>query len=485
MTSARTHTFSSTFIGKLVLSLLLVLCPFLSSQAATKEYVVRFHFRLDYAAFENGYMNNDRIADSLARFLRNVGKDNILEAQVTAFASPESGLSYNEDLCRIRLKTMKSVINSRFPQLSGKTTYVVGGEGWEMIRQRVKADGSLKKRSPETYRTITDILDDQSITNDTRKELLKSRLKENWYGYLRWIHYREVRICEVRILYKDAAEPVTAPAPAVSAPKAQPAAVAPVAVAPVAVAAEPQHDTVFVTRIDTVFITKTDTVYVNTPAAPKAKKEKVKKVAPVATDKDGVHPVIGLSTNIPYDITYIPNYGVTSIPSVSLEFYPRRGHFTLGADVEWPMWQHPETHRYMQVNNITLWTRFYFKAAQPRFKGAYLLLNANAARYGIGWDAKGWEGEGLGASLGVGYKFKLGKRMFLDMGIAAGAFYSGYDPYVWGDDANHWYYYDYYGNTADFTKRNHRFFWAGPTRVYINIGVDLFNRKRAGRTAAL
>lgn len=37
MTSARTHTFSSTFIGKLVLSLLLVLCPFLSSQAATKE----------------------------------------------------------------------------------------------------------------------------------------------------------------------------------------------------------------------------------------------------------------------------------------------------------------------------------------------------------------------------------------------------------------------------------------------------------------
>lgn len=475
MTSARTYLFSSTFIGKLVLSLLLMLCPFLSGRAATKEFVLRFHFRLDNARYETAYMDNDVAENALSSFLRKVSPESIQDVRVTAYASPESSLSYNEELCGNRLNAMRSLINSRVPQLAGKTSYRVGGEAWDMIRQQVKADASLKRRSPETYRTITDILDDPSITNDTRKELLKSRLPENWYGYLRWIHYREVRFCEVRVLYKDAAEPEVVPAP-----KAQPA-----AVAPVAVAAEPQYDTVFVTRIDTVFITKTDTVYVNTPAAPKAKKEKVKKVAPVATDKDGVHPVIGLSTNIPYDITYIPNYGVTSIPSVSLEFYPRRGHFTLGADVEWPMWQHPKTHRYMQINNITLWTRYYFRPKENRFRGVYLLLNANVARYGIGWDAKGWEGEGVGASLGVGYKFKLGKRMFLDMGLAAGAFYSGYDPYVWGNDANHWYYYDYYGSAADFTKRNHRFFWAGPTRVYINIGVDLFNRKRAGRTAAL
>ena len=467
---ARTHTFNSAFIGKLVLSLLLVLCPFLSSQAATKEYVVRFHFRLDYAAYEKGYMDNELVADSLSRFLKSVNPKDILSAQVTAYASPESSLTYNEELCGIRLNTMKQLIGSRFPQLVGKTSYKVGGEAWDMIRQRVKADVSLKKRSPETYKTILEILNDTSISNESRKAVLKTVLPENWYGYLRWIHYREVRICEVRICYNDAT--VTAPVREVIVPK---------------------HDTVFVTKTDTVVVTRIDTVFVDRPTAPapaakqvkKKAEKKVEKKAEYITDTESVWPVIGLSTNIPYDITYIPNYGVTSIPSVSLEFYPRRGHFTLGADVEWPMWQHPDTHRYMQVNNITLWTRFYFKAAQPRFKGAYLLLNANAARYGIGWDAKGWEGEGLGASLGVGYKFKLGKRMFLDMGLAAGAFYSGYDPYVWGDDANHWYYYDYYGNTADFTKRNHRFFWAGPTRVYINIGVDLFNRKRAGRTAEL
>ncbi len=200
----------------------------------------------------------------------------------------------------------------------------------------------------------------------------------------------------------------------------------------------------------------------------------VKPVSPTRT----IQPVLGVSTNLLYDLTYIPHYGLTSIPSFSLEFYPRRGHWTVGADVEWPMWQHYENHRFLQVNNITLWTRRYFKPTDGRFSGAYLLLNANVARYGIGWEAKGWEGEGIGASLGAGYKFKLGKRMFLDMGVAVGAFYSAYDPYVYGFDTTGRYYYDYNGDVDKFVARSKRLMWMGPTRAYISLGVDLFNRKR-------
>jgi hypothetical protein len=194
--------------------------------------------------------------------------------------------------------------------------------------------------------------------------------------------------------------------------------------------------------------------------------------------KPGIRPVFGLSTNLPYDITYIPNYGVTSVPSFSLEFYPARGHWTVGADVEWPMWKHYEDHRFLQVNNITLWTRRYFKPVDGRFKGAYLFANANVARYGIGWNAKGWEGEGIGASLGAGYKVLLGKRLFLDFGAAVGAFYSAYDPYVYGFDLTQRYYYDYDGDVDKFTARRKRLMWVGPTRLYISLGVDLFNRRR-------
>ena len=192
-----------------------------------------------------------------------------------------------------------------------------------------------------------------------------------------------------------------------------------------------------------------------------------------------LRPVLGISTNLPYDITYIPNYGVTSIPSISLELYPARGHWTVGGDFECPMWRHYDDHRFLQVYNLTLWTRRYFKPREGRYRGGYLFASANAARYGIGWQAKGWEGEGLGASLGAGYKLVFGKsRLFLDFGAAVGAFYSAYDPYVYGFDVTNRYYYDYDGDVDQFTARRKRLMWVGPTRLYISLGIDLFNRHK-------
>ena len=192
----------------------------------------------------------------------------------------------------------------------------------------------------------------------------------------------------------------------------------------------------------------------------------------------------GLSTNLPYDITWLPNYGLTSIPSGSLEVYPAQGHWTFGADVEWPMWHHEDTHRYLQMNHVTLWSRRYFKPADySSYRKWYLLGSINASRFGVGLDTKkGWQGKGLGASLGGGYKVPLGKHFTLDIGLALGVFYAGYDPYIWGDDATNWYYYDYTGDPAAFKKRNQRFFWAGPTRIYINIGFDFWSRTRGRRS---
>ena len=193
-----------------------------------------------------------------------------------------------------------------------------------------------------------------------------------------------------------------------------------------------------------------------------------------------LRPVFGVSTNLLYDIAYVPGYGLTSIPSFSLEYYPARSrHFTYGLDLEWPMWQHWDTQRFLQVNNLAFWARRYFPAREDRFRGLYLQAGANVARFGLGWNARGWQGEGIGGGLGIGYKWLLGRsRLFIDCGAALGVFYAQYDPYIYGNDATHRYYYDYSGDPAQFVKRNHRFFWAGPTRIYISLGIDLFNRKR-------
>lgn len=192
-------------------------------------------------------------------------------------------------------------------------------------------------------------------------------------------------------------------------------------------------------------------------------------------------PILGISTNLPYDITWVPGYGVTSIPSLSVEFYFKNWkHFTLGADVEWPMWKHWDSHRFMQINNITLWTRRYFRtrACEESVKGFYLLANLNAARFGIGFDAdRGWQGEGLGASLGAGHRWTWG-RFFIDAGLAIGYFYARYDPYVWGNDPSGWYYYDYTGDPEDFVPRRMALHWFGPTRVYVSIGFDIAKKNR-------
>ena len=199
--------------------------------------------------------------------------------------------------------------------------------------------------------------------------------------------------------------------------------------------------------------------------------------------RHGFIPALGISTNLPYDITYVPGYGLTSIPSLSLEYYPSsRGRWTYGLDIEWPMWKHWDSQRFMQINNVTVWGRRYFRDPEVRPQRAYLFGSVNATRYGVGFKQKGWIGEGIGASVGAGYKWPIGKsRFWFDAGGALGLFWSLYDPYVYGNDALGWYYYDYAGKPEDFKERNNGWLWFGPTRIYFSIGIDLFNRNRRAK----
>ncbi|MBR6457471.1 MAG: DUF3575 domain-containing protein [Bacteroidales bacterium] len=196
-----------------------------------------------------------------------------------------------------------------------------------------------------------------------------------------------------------------------------------------------------------------------------------------AAEEIPVWPILGVGTNLLYDATYVPGYGFTSIPSLTVEYYPEDGHYTIGTDLEWPNWRHPDQHRFFQIHNVSLWGRYYFKPEQYCFDGWYLSGSANAAMFGLGWNKRGWEGEGLGISAGGGYKWTFG-RIYIDAGLALGFLYARYDPYVWGDDITGWYYYDYTGDPDAFQKRRMALYWFGPTRIQVTLGINLFNRNR-------
>lgn len=425
---------------KFILGVIAVLCSLNFCTHVRAQEHFRLHFARNESEFFYTLLDNEKTLDSLSKWVKNVTPERISSIDVSVFASPEGPYQFNQDLVRRRAEEFGTAVLPYLKGAEDKVHIRLGGEAWEELRKRVAND---KKLRPEYIEQILAILDDESIDNETRKQHIATRISEHNYRFLLWEHYRLLRYYDIFITLKPEEATEEMPVEEIKP-------------------TESVQDTTVTT------LQETEMPLIREETEPEVKEQEPRRA------------FMAISTNLPYDITYIPGYGITSIPSVTLEIMPRNSRWTLGADVEWPMWQHPESHRYFQVNNITLWTRRYFRAKEePRRRGWYLMANVNAARYGIGFNAnKGWEGEGLGASLGAGYRQPLGKYFFLDMGIAAGAFYSAYDPYVWGNDATQWYYYDYYGDPAEFIRRNQRLWWFGPTRVWLSIGFDFWKKDR-------
>ena len=432
------HTANIRFAVCLVL--LLLPCFFVRAQER-----VYLYFPWNNSQWNDSYFGNKEAVDSISGFIGRIGPENIEALDVVAYASPEGAYLNNMRLSRERAAQFDRLLNDRLPAITANVK--AGGEAWILLRERVVKDPKIR---PDLKERILHILDDPSISDETRKWRLANKLDNSDYRYLLYAHYRYLRCFEIVIRIKDqkrAPEEITEPKQEL----------------------QPQIEHVQEIPAEEQAIEEHKE---EEPAVePFVEEEPVPITEPVKKK-----PVLAISTNIPYDITYIPKYGLTSIPSFSVEYYPSNyGHWTFGADLEIPMWQHWDTHKFMQIQNLTLNTRYYFKGGN--YHGLYLLANVNAARYGIGWDAKGWEGEGLGISAGAGYKLTIYKRLFLDAGIAVGYFYSRYDPYEYGFDSTHRYYYDYVGVPEDFVRRNHALNWFGPTRVWIAIGFELFSRK--------
>lgn len=204
--------------------------------------------------------------------------------------------------------------------------------------------------------------------------------------------------------------------------------------------------------------------------------------------------LLSIKTNLPEWGAYVPQYGWCPMPNVAIEYYPLHGHFTYGASLDFPWWIGNTTnHKYFELRNYQLETRYYLRSGDidlrepgkgAAFKGLYLQAYAHAFLYQIGFNKdKGWIGEGVGAGVGAGYVIPLGRSEHwrLELGAQFGAFFTKYDPFVYGCPVEHIengkYYYKWTGKKADFRKRQYNFTWLGPTRISISLSYDLLYRK--------
>ena len=477
----------------LFVSIILAWLNIFAQQSQTVEREVDLppiHFRWDKSSHDATYAKNSIAVQSMLDMIKLIGPEKIKYAQLTAYSSPEGVREHNIKLSRDRAYEIRWLVRQKAPDLASKIRIRAGGEGWVLLRARVLEDKRISEQSRER---ILKILDDTSISDDTRKWRLANRLGSDprvgdLWQYLLKTHFPKLRSCTVTLRFK--AEPGTPLAEigrpvgeeqtkaAESKPSETAATILATAQPEETPLAEVKPDEEIPAEPEEAPAEQTATAKPEAAEASAAAAEYTEPAEPAKSCKPLI-PVVAVSTNLLYDLTYIPGYGLTSIPSFSLEYYPAAGHWTVGADVEWPMWQHFDTHRFMQINNITLWGRRYFQPKDESFKGLYLLGSLGANRYGVGWNERGRIGEGIHGSIGLGWKKYLGRsRFFFDTGLALGVFWSRYDPYVYSGEATGWYYYDYTGKPADFTERSKRLLWFGPTKAYVSIGYDLFTRRR-------
>ncbi len=460
------------------------------SNPVVREFPVCF--RWDNPHYDPSYLDNAKVEKDLLAFIDSLGTPKIERIDIIAFASPEGSVSRNKELSKLRSAELKWLILKNYPETRGRFVLRPSGESWTMLRERVAAD---KKLSDASRNKILRTLDDKSLSLDARKWRLSKGLGTDpnvgdVWQYLLRAHYRYLRGGAVIVIYKvpdsapDGLAPDAAPAAPDTAPDAAapdaaaPASAAPVTPPPPVIPSEAKESTEAKAPADTVAAKPLIDSILSQTLPPETTQEESGQTAGIKPFKRHERkPLLGVSTNLIYDATYIPHYGFTSVPSFSLEYYPDRGHWTFGADVDWSHWLHYEDHRFNQIHNVTLNARRYFKSGEELFKGLYLLGNVNVVQYGLGWDAHGWEGEGLGLSAGIGNKWHFA-RIYIDVGACVGALYSRFDPYTWGNDATRWYYYDYAGKPEDFTERSKSFLWFGPTRIWFSIGYDLFMRRK-------
>lgn len=194
--------------------------------------------------------------------------------------------------------------------------------------------------------------------------------------------------------------------------------------------------------------------------------------------------LIAARTNLLHDLLYVPQFGWAYGGNIQLEYYPLRGHYTYNAGFTFTNHRHWEKSKFFQMRDVQLELRRYFKGG-GQFLGTYLGLYAQGNKYGIGFSqTKGWEGEGGGAGLTLGHTCRLNKKgsLRLEFSASVGLYITRYDPYIYGNPLSGvkdgLYYYDYYGNTSDFRKRNHQFTWLGPTNAGIHLTYDIIYRKK-------
>ena len=143
-------------------------------------------------------------------------------------------------------------------------------------------------------------------------------------------------------------------------------------------------------------------------------------------------PVLAVTTNLLYEsATVLTGFHSTPL-NIGLEI-PIGKHFSAYtnylATAPWRAWNNNADCA--ELINIDLGAKWYFtkKAENQILSGWYAYAGAGAGYYDFERSGKGYQGEHLFGTLGLGYGLPLGKHWSLDFALGAGPLFSQYRYY--------------------------------------------------------
>ena len=371
---------------------------------------------------------------------------------ISGAASPEGSRQHNEDLARYRNKALLDTISKlvSLPEAKDAVQLEVIIEDYRgLVRM-------LETNNDSYYRNVKDIVD-RYVDNDEDqlKRSLRSIDHGRFWNYILRKYFPDLRKATVELVFEPVAPPVVAP-------KVE----EPVVVEKEIITPEPSLNP---QAIDSVSIPLpqpvTDTI--------------------IDQPKERIH-LLSLKSNLLYDAFWMPQFGMAPVLNIHAEYYPLNGHFTYSLGFQSGYYHKWSKYKFFQIRDYKLEARYYLHPAKDdnaQYLGTYVSAYLHADKFGFGFNVdKGWQGEGGGGGLSIGYVKNISKnhRWRLEGFAALGFFVCRYDPYVYGnpitgvDDG--YYYYDYTGNVKSFKRRNHMFRNFIP-QAGINITYDLLYRK--------
>ncbi|MDO5446432.1 MAG: DUF3575 domain-containing protein [Prevotellaceae bacterium] len=377
-------------------------------------------------------------------------KAEVVRMEVVGTASPEGSRAFNKQLSEKRNKALVDTISTLLELPKDIKSEIVIEDYAELVR--------MMKESNDTYYESVQLLYDKFKDDEVQlKRRLRSLDKGRLWKYILNKYYPDLRSAKVRLYFHIPAQKTQAEIDAEARVKA---------------AEEAQKK-----AMQDAEILKEYT-------------EPYPKMDSTIVERERVH-ILSLKTNLLHDAFWMPNYGMAPAVNIHAEYYPLNGHYTYNAAFMFPYYHRWSHQKFFQIRDYELSVRRYFKPAKDdnaEYLGWYLAAYGHFAKYGIGLNKeKGWQGEGGGAGLEIGYVTNISKnkRWRLEFSAGLGFFYTRFDPYVYGnpvlDEEDGKYYYDYTKSAKDFKKRNHKSLLPDPTHIGVTLTYDLLYRRIAKR----